>query len=273
MPGEFERPPQEQIFLSVVDTYPNVDLNRGSCNDIANRTRVEISEALKGRCAVMLVFGQSNGANSGDTPYTPTRRVFNFNLFDGQCYVARDPLLGATEQKGNFAGRLGDMLIERGLFDFVILTTVSVGGSRAEEWTTGGSRHRRLQLAIKRAQDAGLRYTHLLWHQGESNARHDPDPEIYLASIRNINAALRRYGVDAPLYVAQATICASPPHEGIREAQRAAVDPALGILPGPDTDTIGPEHRFDGCHMAESGLIRHAELWLEMLQAPSPKSA
>src|SRR5688572_30663637 len=98
-----------KIFLSVVDTYENLDLNRGSCNDRTGRQRVEIAEALFSRCAAILVFGQSNGANSGDTPYIPKHRVFNFNVFDGQCYVARDPLLGATESKGNFASRLGDM--------------------------------------------------------------------------------------------------------------------------------------------------------------------
>jgi len=34
------------------------------------------------------------------------------------------------------------------------------------------------------------------------------------------------------------------------------------VFAGPDTDTIGAEDRFDGCHMAESGLQKHAEMWL-----------
>jgi hypothetical protein len=81
----------------------------------------------------------------------------------------------------------------------------------------------------------------------------------------NIHAALHWYGVEAPIYVAQASLCRNPPDEIIRSAQRAVVNPQLGILPGPDTDVIGFEHRFDGCHMAESGLIKHAELWFEVL--------
>jgi hypothetical protein len=44
---------------------------------------------------------------------------------------------------------------------------ISVGGSRIEEWTTGGARHRRLQIAIRRAIDYELAFTHVLWHQGE----------------------------------------------------------------------------------------------------------
>src|SRR5262249_22916151 len=128
-------------------------------------------------------------------------------------YAAKDPLLGATETRGNFAGRMADMLIERGLFDSVVLAPNSVGGSRIEEWTTGGARHRRLQVAIKRAMDSGFQFTHLLWHQGETDARHDPDGPLYAACFMNIHAALRRYGVHAPIYVAQATVCDSPPNE------------------------------------------------------------
>jgi len=259
--------PGGPIFLSVVDTYENVDLNRGSCSDVAGRVRVEVAQATRGRTAVMLVFGQSNGANSGAAPYVPRRRVFNFNLFDGHCYVAKDPLLGATESRGNFAGRMADMLIERGHFDSVVLAPIGVGGSRIEEWTTGGARHRRLQVAIKRAQVSGLTFTHLLWHQGESNAGEDANHSLYASCLRNIHAALRSYGVAAPIYVAQATVCNSPPNETIRSAQRAVVDPALGILAGPDTDTIGAQDRYDGCHMAESGLIKHAELWVATLTA------
>jgi hypothetical protein len=254
-----------KIFLSVVDTYENVDLNRGSCNDVGGRVRVSGSEIVRGRTAVMLIFGQSNGANSGDSPYVPRRRVFNFNLFDGHCYIAKDPLLGATERLGNFAGRMADTLIERGHFDTVVLAPIGVGGSMVEEWTTGGARHRRLQIAVKRAMDASLTFTHLLWHQGESNAACNTDPKLYAACLLNIHGAIRSYGVNAALYVAQASVCRSPPNEAIRSAQRAVLNPSLGIRAGPDTDTIGLGDRYDGCHMNESGLNKHAELWVEAL--------
>src|ERR1700730_1970636 len=113
-----------RIFLSVIDTYENIDLNRGSINDVHNRIRVGRPGLLQGRMAMILIFGQSNGANSGDTPYVPRNRVFNLNVFDGQCYVARDPLLGATETGGNFATHMADMLIERGYFDIVVLMPI-----------------------------------------------------------------------------------------------------------------------------------------------------
>jgi hypothetical protein len=255
---------QGHIFLSVVDTYENIDLNRGSFNDITGRIRVSRADVLQGRTAVILIFGQSNGANSGDTPYIPRNRVFNLNVFDGQCYAARDPLLGATESRGNFATRMADMLIEQNYLDTIVLVPISVGGSRIEEWTTGGARHRRLQIAIKRVIDQELVFTHVLWHQGESNAGDDADAHLYDACFMNIHLALRSYGVAAPIYVAQATLCNSPPNEVIRSAH--------GSLAGPDTDTIGAGDRYDGCHMAQSGLIKHARLWVETLTATKPPS-
>ncbi len=258
------------IFVSVVDTYQNVDLNRGSINDTVGRVPVGRDEIHQGRTAVLLIFGQSNGANSGSAPFTPTRRVLNFNLFDGRCYVAKDPLLGCTEQQGNFASRLGEKLIAGGHFDTVVLAPISVGGSRIEEWTTGGARHRRLQIAIQRAKDLGLTFTHLLWHQGESDANDRPDGKQYARCFMDIVDALRRYGVEAPIYVAQATVCESGPNEAIRAAQQSVVDPARGIYAGPDTDRLGAEYRFDGCHMNEAGLVRHAELWLDVLTKAAP---
>jgi Carbohydrate esterase, sialic acid-specific acetylesterase len=259
------------IFLSDADTYENLDLNRGSFNEPGDRTLVDQRNIVPGRAAVMLIFGQSNGANSGETPYVPRHRVFNFNLFDGRCYVAKDPLLGTTERRGNFASRMADLLIERGHFDSVVLAPISVGGSRIEDWTSGGVRHRRLQVTIERAFEAGLEFTHLLWHQGETNARYGPDGHRYIDCFMDIHAAVRRYGVFAPLYVAEATLCGETgPVEIIRAAQRAVVNAELGILAGPDTDTIGIQDRFDGCHMAETGLIKHANLWVEALSAAAP---
>jgi hypothetical protein len=260
--------PNGKIHVSAADTYETIDLNRGSCNDFRSRVPVSTADVTQGRTAVILIFGQSNGANSGAVPYLPVRRVFNFNVFDGNCYVAKDPLLGATDFRGNFASRMADLLVERGAFDSVLLAPIGVGGTRVEDWTTGGLRHRRLQVAVARIAERGLSFTHVLWHQGETNAGPGADRDAYIAAFMNIHAALRWYGVDAPIYVAQASLCRSPPDETIRAAQRALVNPQLGILAGPDTDAIGFEHRYDGCHMSESGLIRHAELWAHVLCRP-----
>jgi hypothetical protein len=39
---------RDRIFLSVVDTYENMDLNRGSFNDTSDRVRVSAAQVLHG---------------------------------------------------------------------------------------------------------------------------------------------------------------------------------------------------------------------------------
>ena len=41
--------------------------------------------------------------------------------------------------------------------------------------------------------------------------------------------AIRSAGVEAPIYVAQCTICCNDPNETIRAVQRRVVNPAAGI--------------------------------------------
>jgi hypothetical protein len=57
----------------------------------------------------------------------------------------------------------------------------------------------------------------------------------------------------------------------IRAAQRSLIDPANGILAGPDTDLI--KDRYDGSHMGDTGLRQHAEAWLPVLMASAGRRA
>ena len=68
--------------------------------------------------------------------------------------------------------------------------------------------------------------------------------------------------------MALATRCAKSPHPNavnVRDGQRTAAIGQLGIFVGPDTDLIGAEHRYDDCHMSESGLALHAAAWADIL--------
>jgi hypothetical protein len=78
--------------------------------------------------------------------------------------------------------------------------------------------------------------------------------------------------VFAPVFVARSTLCDGGDHphnnhEAIRSAQVGLASTIGGILMGPDTDTIGTEDRFDGCHLSQNGLQRCADLWFETIAA------
>ncbi len=239
--------------------------------------RVDAGVALRDETAVILTFGQSNAANSGTQRYAARRGVYAFNIFDMNYYRAIDPLPGATNDGGSVWGRLGDKLIEAGLFRSVLFVPIAVGGSFIKDWTPrDGYCYRRLQLALTRLKRAGIRPDMLCWHHGEADANHAlTSAEDYQARFRRLLAKIRRASVEAPVYVAVASHCADDlhpyqNHEQIRRAQRQLVSPP-DVLPGPDTDRFTGDFRHDGCHFSEKGLDAVAQAWLEcIMQHPPP---
>lgn len=224
------------------------------------------------RVAVVLALGQSNLANEGEAGalYCPARGVYNFNLFNNRIYEARDPLLGTSCNRSNLLTRLGDLLVRRGVYDSVLLVPLAHGGSFATDWVEGGEMFPRLALTLRALLQQNISPTHVLWHQGEAESNHMQNcANAWKLAFRSVVAHLRRNGVAAPVYVAKSTICCGPRNEAIRAAQFQVVDVKAGVFEGPDTDTIGIDARWDGCHFSREGLERGAELWYSVLTRAS----
>jgi len=257
------------IELGPADTYERLDHNWKSNADTSERSVVPCNDGGPIRPLVIVTLGQSNAANHGQGLSTPKHRVDNFNLYDGKCYKAVEPLLGPSGQGGNFATRLADMLIERRLADRVVVAPMAMGGTTVEQWAYEGVFNRRITASIRRLYDAGLSPDYILWHQGEGNAAAgDSGGRQYRKNLLEVVGSFRAYSVNAPFFVALATRCGAAAHPNavnVREGQRTAAIGQLGIFVGPDTDLIGPEHRYDACHMSESGLTLHAAAWAAML--------
>jgi hypothetical protein len=218
--------------------------------------------------AVVLGVGQSNIANECDPNgrYEARGEVYNFNFFDGKCYAAKDPLLGASVDGSNPLTRLGDVLLEHSNYRCVLLVPIAHGGTYAKDWAPDGLMFPRLQWALERLKECRIKITHILWQQGEAEARHhEPETKEWARTFMAVTGAIRAAGVDAPIYVAQCTVCCNDPNERIRQAQRDVVDPAAGIFAGPDIDTIGRDGRYDGCHLSADGLGRAAALWCDAI--------
>jgi hypothetical protein len=257
------------ITVGMQDSYEELDQNWNSARDTSKKLETSCQiEGERERTAVIVILGQSNAANHGAGRYAAKNRVDNFNLYDGKCYHAEDPLLGSSGDGGNFATRLGDKLIEEGLFDRVILAPIAMGGTTVEQWAEEGMFNRRIPVLIRRLHDAGLNADYILWQQGEGNpGMGDRGGRQYRKNLLEVIETFRKYGVDAPFFVSLTTLCGGPHAnaENIRAGQRAAVNPAAVVFQGPDTDTIGVEHRWDACHFNEVGLDLAASLWLKVI--------
>lgn len=229
------------------------------------RTEVPLSRLPSGnRLMVALAFGQSNAANYGNSMASASKSVYNF--YAGTLYKAQDPMLGADGPGGSVWTRLGDKLITAGLYDTVVFVPIAVGGSAMDQWTPEGVYHRKILDAIDSLKESRLMLTHLLWHQGETDAMYQTPGHEYKAMFLTMLTSIRDHGITAPVYVSVATRVGDYVDPEIQQAQRELVDPSRDIYAGPDTDTIAMEHRYDGTHLSESGLERAAELWLEQLR-------
>lgn len=220
---------------------------------------------------VLLVMGQSNAANSGDTKYS-SHCQNTFNFYAGNLYPLNDPLKGSAGEGGSVWSRLADKLTEHNFAKTVIIAPCAVGGTRIEQWIPGGNLHYLLQETIHYLDSAGLKPTHVLWHQGESNhvaysggLTAEQNAVSYTSNFHTLVNYLRSKHIIAPVYPCVATLCAGAPDTVLQAAQQSLADDSLQIVNGPDTDILGSEYRYDNCHFNEAGLNRHAQMWMEIL--------
>lgn len=228
-------------------------------SDLSTKHEIPCRDAMKGRIMVALIIGQSNAANYGSARHVSGPGVFNF--FKGRCYEASDPLLGASGEGGSIWTRLGDMIVEAGKFDSVLLVPVGIGGSGIKRWTPGRDLYPLIQKSAAGLRQQGIQITHVLFQQGENDIL-TPVSE-YQRHFRAMLKGLREQGITAPVFVALSTKTAEGVSDDLRLAQKGLfADGADGVRAGPDTDIIsGIEYRPDGVHFSGAGLDECAKLW------------
>jgi hypothetical protein len=243
-----------------------IEINKIETNDdsemLTEKVEAQVTQLQDKKVMVAIVFGQSNSANFGESRKRANEGIYNF--YKGKLYRAEDPLLGATGNQGSVWTRLGDRIIEEKLYDEVIFIAIGVGSTSIARWTTGGDLHSRIINAISEVTQSGLKVTHLLWHQGESDI--GTSKQEYKKMFMHMLYDIRSRGIEAPIYVSIATRCGRSILNEIQEAQTELVDISSEIYPGPNTDNLGFCYRYDGCHFSDEGLEKYADLWIEKLK-------
>ena len=143
---------------------------------------------------------------------------------------------------------------------------VAAGGPSVAAWTPGHPAQIfwRIEAALKRLTRIELKFTHLLWHQGESDQ--DSTGEKYKKSFLLMYRAIRKLGIKAPMYIALATYCNGYGNEDVKNAQAYLAETNPLIHVGADTDAITSDRfRIDKCHFNEFGRDWVANLWYASL--------
>ncbi len=246
--------------------------------DLADKEEIDYQSLDKNRTMVLMVYGQGNAANGGEVKYSPKHNVLN--AYKGKCYRANDPLLGATDNKGTVWSRLGDKIIESGAYDNVIVKTIAVGGTPIASWTVNGmgigykgrlfgNYHSKILEAHDEMNNMGIPITHILWHQGESDTVNETTKDEYKESFLDMLNNMRKLGIYAPVYVAQASRYGKKTSNNVLNAQKELSLEYGDIFAGPNTDIIDSydDRTEDGQRFSEQGLEKHAKGWLKSLES------
>jgi Carbohydrate esterase, sialic acid-specific acetylesterase len=192
-------------------------------------------------------------------------------------YTAKDPLIGTTGKGGSVWTRLGDKLIDSGLYNKVILIPIAIDGSAIERWVSGGYCFERLEQTLKTLDSLHIRLTHIFWHQGETDNVLNTSKAKYKEHLGAILQTLRKYQ-SADFYVSIASYHPVPIAKPlgvdnvIRDAQKEFINENKGVLVGPDTDTlIHAIHRHDSVHFSDFGMSLFAQQWLNAMLNKSEK--
>jgi hypothetical protein len=230
--------------------------------------------------AVIVSFGDSLNANSGNTNYTPTNaaKVQNLSIGDQGVYLASDPLLGATDNApagfyGNWLHRTADQLITAGTYQRIILVPIAVGGAAGEDWADEQIYGYRFRVAKARLAAAGLGgvETFLLGSLGTNDGVRGWDEARITASLYSAIAKLRVQFPTEKVFLSKGSIYNSnPPMAIVRSAITTVVAGSANVHNGGDFDTIPNGDRYDGTHLGAAGLITAAALTTSAVLASLP---
>jgi hypothetical protein len=229
-----------------------------------------------GRIGVLLAIGQSNVANSLERMIAARDVPDVVNFFDGKCYEASSPMLGATNFRGEFLSLLGQKLVDASVYDKVLVIAGGVGGSSTSQWVKGAELNDNLLSAVEPVSKT-YRVTAVVWHQGEADLASRMLKDVYKLNFLSLKETLRSAGIEAPIFISAASVC-DPNWESpnqITEAQLELAAEHEDVVLAADTDNlVPPELRFDGCHFGSEGqeLVAHeyALAIAGYYQSPSP---
>lgn len=229
--------------------------------DISEKEVTSIANCSNGQnVMVALVIGQSNAANHASYKTKANNNVYNY--YENGCYVAADPILGASGIGGSIWPIFGDLVIQSKVFDRVVIVNSAMGGASVRRWKPGGDLFDELKKIVSGLHDNGISVTHVFWQQGEADCRYHTGRSQYKERFMDLVDGLRGIKIDAPIYIAKVSKNPSP-CEQIQQAQTDLINPQKGILSGPDVD--GVEFRFDGVHMNREGVKATSKLWFEAI--------
>ena len=204
------------------------------------------------KLGVIVAFGQSNSANYAQHLFEPKDLQNVFNYFDGKCYNAQSPLLGADGAKGEWMSLTASNLIKNGVYEKIIIVSSGIGDTSIKLWSKGNYLNK---MFIEVISNLSKEYTisDFIFHQGEADKK--THGYVYEYYFKTLIESIRNIEINAPIFISIATNCGAKrkwkyPNE-ISETQ-LNLTKLDGVELGINTDEKIPFNlRYDKCHFGK----------------------
>ena len=148
---------------------------------------------------------------------------------------------------------------DAGLARELVITLRAAGGTSVLDWSEQGKCFKALIGELATIQSCPIPVTHVLYHQGERDTLLKTDTRSYVQHFTDLYEAVSKAFPQAPWTVCRASYRMGVISEAVRQAQKEIVMRLPNCRPGPDTDRLGADYRYDDTHFNEQGLQAFAK--------------
>ena len=223
-------------------------------------------------------YGQSNSdcCGSGPNPSSVEHSHKIFNFFTGAnttTFEYKEPMLGAFCHGSCPYLKIGNELIDAGMYDEVVFSTSGMPGAPLSMINGDEPAFPYFSYLVETYKGMLAKYGKvdgILFHQGESdNGKSDAYEALFDSFLQNLaNEGIPVGGAGgAKIYVSRTTRCGYLEIDSALSAVQLALADKDGVEEGPNTDTVSIDkrYRYDSCHFTQEGWDEVADLWLEKL--------
>lgn len=249
----------EQNFFKKPDIVTARQSNARVFVDVSNRREVACPSARK--AIVIIGFGQSNSANQAGHRFEQSgSNVVNF--FDGKCYIAIDPMLGAAGSGGGVWIPFAEALTDK----TVVLITFGVGSTRVSQWLDSNDLLPFYEENVRKIKSAYPNPDMAVWIQGESDVT--TKPRLFEQQLTHWIERVKSDFQKTRLYLTGTSYCQGRSSANIVNSQKL-VSRKFGATFIGVTDTIKEvKHRYDDCHFSERGIEKLVSLLVKGISKP-----
>lgn len=253
----------------ILKHYYNNEYRSDISADTSMHKEVDCAKVLRDDYIFFVGLGQSNAANHGNKRFIPPEDSNIYLFYKNRCFLARDPLLGSTGNRGSVWTKLA-FLLNNSTKKNIVIATSAIGGSSVGDWVVDDKLENVLLLNLleyinKIHVDKPILF---LWQQGETDAMNGTTYEEYINSLEKLKKIILNNAITfkPEIYISLTTLCYE--HGVNKEIRKAQLDFVTnnGFYIGPDNDMFDSiEDRYDCCHLSELGQWKSAIRWQEII--------